>query len=207
MKNLLILCGVLFLATSCNKYPADSVSTEETDLIGSLYDQSANFGSYKTFAVVDTVNYIKTVAGENELDSGVSKYSDRIISLIAQNMTSRGYVRVHKDSMPDLGIDASILSGEFTGSYTYWGGYPSYWGWYGYSYWYGYPQTTYYNYEIGSLVMNMVDLKNRNDVDKELRVLWNNFAAGLVSNSNSTNSSRIDRAVNTMFTQSPYIKR
>jgi len=207
MKNTFILLGLLFLAVSCNKYPADSVTTEENDLIGSLYDQSANFGSYKTFAIVDSVIFIKNQSGENELDSGVSKFSDRIISLLAQNMIARGYVRVPKDSMPDLGIDASILSGEITGSYTYWGGYPSYWGWGGYSYWYGYPQTTYYNYEIGSLIINMVDLKNRNELDKELRVLWNNFAAGLVSNSTSSNSSRIDRAVNTMFTQSPYVKR
>jgi hypothetical protein len=207
MKNIFIFCGLLFLVASCNKYPSDSVSSEEADLIGSLYDQNADFSSYKTFAIVDSVIFIKNEAGEGVLDSGVSRYSDRIISSIAQNMTSRGYIRVSKDSAPDLGIDASILSGEFTGSYTYWGGYPSYWGWYGYSYWYSYPQTGYYQFEIGSIIMNMVDLKNRNDTDKELRVIWNNFAVGLLSQTTNANGSRVDRAINTMFEQSPYIKK
>lgn len=203
----LYLFVVAFLAiTGCAKYPADSVTTEENDMIGTQYDNSVNFTSYKTFAIVDSVIMIKRESGEPEPDTVVSKFSDRIISLIAQNMKERGYTRVNKTDKPDLGIDASILSDENIGSYTYWSGYPGYWGWYGYSYWYPFPTTTFYKYTQGSVVINMVDLKNRDDVDKELNVVWRNLGMGLVSNTASYNSNRIDRAINIMFEQSPYLK-
>ncbi|MBD78994.1 MAG: hypothetical protein CL840_08755 [Crocinitomicaceae bacterium] len=207
MKNLLIVLGYALLISSCAKYPADSVTTEENDIIGSLYNQNTNFSSYSTFAIVDSVLLIKRGAGEPEPDTGYFRYSDRMISLISQNMVSRGYTRVSKDSTPDLGIDVSVLNDANIGSYTYWGGYPGYWGWYGYSYWYGWPSTTYYKYEIGTVVINMIDLQNRNDVDKELTVVWNNVAAGLVASSSNYNTSRIDRAINIMFEQSPYVKK
>lgn len=193
--------------TGCSKYPPDSVTTEENDMIGSLYDQSADFSSYKTFAIVDTVLSIRREDGKPIPDTSVSRFNDRIIKQIADGMIVKGYTRVSKDSTPDLGIDVSIIVDENIGSYTYWGGYPGYWGWYGYSYWYSYPTTTYYRYEQGTLVMNMIDIKNKDDVSKELPVIWNNIAAGLVSDNVNYNYSRIERAINTMFEQSPYVKR
>ena len=207
MKKAIYFFGMLLVFASCAKYPSDSISAEENDMIGSIYNQNIDFTSYSTYAIVDSVILIKREAGDSELDTGVSKYSDRIIALIAQNMNSRGYTRVSKDSTPDLGIDCSMLNDQNIGSYTYWYGYPSYWGWGGYSYWYSWPSTSYYTYEQGTVVMNMVDLKNRNDLDKELVVVWNNVATGLVTTSSTSNGSRIDRAFNTMFEQSPYVKK
>jgi hypothetical protein len=201
------IASIVFLGFGCAKYPTDSVTTEENDMIGTLYDVNADFSSYKTFAIVDSVLLIQREDGEPKPDTGVSRHSDRIISLLSQNMQARGYTRVHKDSAPDLGIDASLLNDENVGSYTYWGGYPGYWGWYGYSYWYPWPTTTYYRYEIGTLVINMVDFKNRDEIDKELNVIWHNVGAGLVGSSSSYNANRIDRAIEIMFEQSPYLTR
>lgn len=77
-----------------------------------------------------------------------------------------------------------------------WGG-----GWY-----YPYPIT--YSYSTGSLLADMINLKNAPEGQKEkLTVVWNAYISGLLGGSGSLNVNRTTTAINQAFTQSPYLKK
>jgi hypothetical protein len=84
--------------------------------------------------------------------------------------------------------------------------YPGYWwgyyGWY-YPYYPYYPYSYSYSYSTGSLVMDLVDVKNVPPGQERARVLWTNFSNGVLGVS-STTALAVD-AVNQAFAQSLYI--
>ena len=97
--------------------------------------------------------------------------------------------------------------------YYAWGGYypgywyPGYWGgnWGG-GWYYPYPIT--YSYSTGSLLADMINLKNAPEGQKEkLTVVWNAYISGLLGGSGSLNVNRTTTAINQAFTQSPYLKK
>ena len=107
------------------------------------------------------------------------------------------------------------LQGQFVGKKDvgpWWGYYPGYlypgyWGgnWGG-GWYYPYPIT--YSYSTGSLLADMINLKNAPEGQKEkLTVVWNAYISGLLGGSGSLNVNRTTTAINQAFTQSPYLKK
>ncbi len=208
MTKYLIWASFIFLLTGCQKYPSDSVSLEDEDVVGTLYDQSADFTAFKTYAIVDSIFYFKSEAGSNVPDTILFKHSDQLKSLIRSNMNTRGWTEVDTSQSPDVGIDVILVSGENVGAYNYWSYYPYYWGWGGYGYWYPwYGGTVYYTYEVGTISINMVNLKEIDQQNEQIGVLWNSAAIGTLSNTQSYNHERATSAINTMFEQSPYLTK
>ena len=103
-------------------------------------------------------------------------------------------------------IRDSYNDGPWWGYYPgYW--YPGYWGgnWGG-GWYYPYPIT--YSYSTGSLLADMINLKNAPEGQKEkLTVVWNAYISGLLGGSGSLNVNRTTTAINQAFTQSPYLKK
>ena len=94
----------------------------------------------------------------------------------------------------------------------WWGYYPGYWypgywgGNWGGGWYYPYPIT--YSYSTGSLLADMINLKNAPEGQKEkLTVVWNAYISGLLGGSGSLNVNRTTTAINQAFTQSPYLKK
>jgi Domain of unknown function (DUF4136) len=209
MKKLMVFELLsLALLSSCYKYP-DTSQLSSNFVVLTNYDNAANFKSYKTFILPPYVGLISSTSSDSILDP---QYGDQILSAIQTNLTARGYTEVPNNHTADLGVSAvalketTIVTGWYPGS---WWGYP---GWGG-CYWYycGYypiypPYYTTYVYQTGSLIIELVDLKNLPPPSEgnKLDVLWTNWNGGALGSS-STNLQNALQSINQAFVQSPYI--
>jgi len=128
-------------------------------------------------------------------------------------MNSRGYVEVHDNSSADIGIITSYIkrTNTYVGyDYPYWWyDFYYYWpfdywdpyynGWYPY---YPYPVT--YSYTTGTLVVEMIALKEAKKESQQLPFIWTACMAG-VESSNQVNISKAISGIYQAFEQSPYI--
>ncbi|GAO43965.1 DUF4136 domain-containing protein [Flavihumibacter petaseus] len=207
MKRTIYLILVILAFTQCRKYPnMDDLSGQF--VVYTNYDAAADFKSYQTFVLPDYVGLISNTSQDSILDP---QYGDQILASIKSHMEARGYTAVGRDDNPDIGIGAMALkdvdiytSGWYPG---YWWGYPGWGGcWWYYCGWYPYypPYYGVYVYETGSLIIEMIDLKNPVEEDHRLKVLWTNWNGGALG-STGTNLDNALNSIDQAFTQSPYI--
>jgi hypothetical protein len=132
-------------------------------------------------------------------------------------MHALGYTQVDSSASPDVGINiGAVLTRNIT-VYTY---YPDYyywsdgywydpgawWGYPGYGYYYPwYPATSVSSYEIGTLMIDMIDLKQITAKDSTMKVVWSATLRGIVSTSPTSNRERVEANINQAFEQSPYL--
>lgn len=201
---LLAVAGVV-TAGSCTKDPMNNLTEEESRIYISNKDNNADFGSYKTYSIADSV----TVIENNSFTGDQATPADQqLLAAVRSALESRGYVRVDRSQSPDLGVNVSRLYNTTTSvvnMYDYWGGYggyydPYYWGYGGYGY--GYPpayglvQST-----EAMLSIDLLDLKNA-PANQKISVIWN----GLIRGSGVFSMNAIQTGVQALFSQSPYIK-
>jgi hypothetical protein len=224
MKQFLALMLLIASLYGCNLYPDDDARVDEFDGVITYYDRTANFGEYKTFVMIDSV------ADLNSTQSGVpnetyraSQNSDYILGLIRGNMLSRGYTEVVNYNDADLVINAGVVSVSnfvISGSYPpyYWGypgtgwGYPGdWWGYPGYGYYYPWVPIAFVSeYEVGTLLIDMIDRKNyvpSPNPSNDLLIKWAGIIRGvtnLTGQADVRNRLRID--IDIAFDQSPYLK-
>lgn len=210
-KNLLLLSIVSLFAVSCYKYPDISVSDQDQDISITVYNKEADFKSYSTFEMTDTVSFIYSKNG-NVIDS-ILPFEDAAIYIntVRENMIKLGYTEM-ADGTADLFMDVNIINDVDAGVYlnvSYpgygwgyggWGGY--YGGWY-----YPYYYPTYYYSSVGTILVDMIDLNDfvsNPDGSKYYKAQWTGIIKGLLNNSSATNS-RITTRINECFNQSPYL--
>lgn len=202
--SLPVLC---LLMISCTKEPLDHLTAAESRIYVTNYDTTANFGSYTTFRLADSVAIITNNRLEGRERTSVDA---QLIDAVAAALQQRGYVRVAAGQQADLGVTLSAITNTSTQvvSYPDYGGYyggywdPYYWGYPGYNYYF----PTYYGvYETGetSLAIDMVDLKNRQENNNTLRVVW----SGLVRGTGIFDGQNADSQINALFAQSPYLSK
>lgn len=191
----------------CRRYPdADDLSGQF--VVVTNYDQGADFKSYQTFVLPDYVGLISDATNDSILDP---TYGDQILASLKTHLEQRGYTAVPNNGQADIGVAAVALrdidiyaSGWYPG---YWWGYPGWGGcyWY-YCGWYPYypPYYSIYVYETGSLIIELVDLKNKMNQDHRLPVLWTNWNGGALGSS-ATNLENALNSIDQAFTQSPYL--
>jgi len=208
MKQLLLGAVLVILITSCKKEPNFDQLTTNFVVITNR-DQVAQFESYTTYFVSDTISFVSTVADDDSIITGAA--AETVVNAVKSNMDARGYQYAARTAHPDLGMKLVAIKQSETGVIYppgYWWGYPGYpggcyWG-YCYPYWYPYPVV--YNYKIGDVIMEVFDLKNATH-NNVLRVIWNMDATGSLNSSTQVNVDRAVTAINTAFVQSPYFKR
>lgn len=197
--------AALVTVSSCTKDPMKNLSDEESRLYITNRDSSANFASYKTYSIADSVAVI-----ENNSFSGdqATAADQQALAAVRAALESRGYVRVSRSQSPDLGVNVSRLYNTTTNVVdlnNYWndyGGYydPYYWGYGGYGY--GYPSA----YGLvqsteAMLSVDILDLKNA-PVNRTIRVIWN----GVIRGSGVFGSNAMTSGIQALFAQSPYLK-
>jgi hypothetical protein len=197
-------------------YPDKIDYVDEYDLAGTMYDEDADFSSFTSFHVIDTIMH---VTDDDEDDPNLSRQNDEfILNLIRQNMLDKGYTEMaNPDSLnrPDLELLVNAMTSDYYTYYSYWN---SYWGYYpGWGYWYpgggyypGYPGYPggglYYSYSTGTLAIEMLDTKAEVGEDNDRPgVVWVGLVDGLLTSGSSQN--RLDKQINQVFTQSPYLKK
>jgi hypothetical protein len=190
----------LALMSSCTKDPLGNLTEEESRIYITNRDDNANFSSYKTYSIPDSVY----VVDNNSFRGGQATAWD----LQALAAVRSAMARVARNQSPDLGINVTRMYNTSTNLVDltgYWGGYggfydPFYWGYGGYGY--GYPSAfAFVESTEAMLSVDMLDLKNAAS-NQTINVIWN----GLVRGSGIFNSNTINNSIQALFNQSTYIK-
>ena len=192
---------VLAAAMGCQPEPDDYKLHDEL-VVSTNFDPVANFGAYTTYSIsTDTIGFVSNRTNDTILTHQDSELVRPIISRIRDNMDQRGYTRVAVEEDPDIGVNVMIVNNLNLfqqvidpGFY-----YPSY---YGYSSYYYYPYVQTYVENTGTLVLQLVDLKNRN-ANNEVKVVWAAYLGDLISTVNRLKQT--EEGINQAFVQSPYI--
>jgi len=212
MKRSLIFLFTTFMTAGCSIAP-DLVDRVKNMLVQTSAVENINFSNYVTFAIPsDTLGLLSNVS-EDTIITG--NYARATTEKIIEGMLGGNYDRVGIDEDPDLGINAFILDnqGVFQ-SYTYAGnfGYPGYFfpgyngfgGPGGFGGYYGYPLVQNFSYQTGTMVIELVDLKNRTP-DNKLQVVWV-ARIGDVYTSDDPLGNMV-KGISQAFDQSPYLSR
>jgi uncharacterized protein DUF4136 len=198
-----LICALAVAAAGC---AAPLTSPENIGWVTTLVDTSTvSLEAARSFAVPDTV-----VA----LDDGTIDHSaDReIVAQVRQNLTALGWreVRDTAQGLPDVVVVVGAMTRIEVGvSYTSWYGA---WGWMPYwgapadpSWTWGAPVAAIpYTYEVGTLLLTMVDLNAPRETTKQVPVLW--VAAVNAVLSSETTLSQALTGIDQAFTQSPYLR-
>ncbi|WP_025763959.1 DUF4136 domain-containing protein [Dyadobacter tibetensis] len=204
MKNKLIkiplfIAACVFFISACSKDPISDLSTEESLVYYTNRDKAANFQQYKTFSVSDSI----LVVQNNRSGYALTNFDRDLLSGLIDNMKELGYTYVGPNDKPDIGLTASYISNTYLNVASipissYWGGYPGYGG-----YGYGYPSYyQYYQTQESYWLVSMLDFKNADTTNKKFPVVWN----AQIKGRDIENPQLVDTMVNSLFTQSPYLK-
>ena len=202
--SVLVFATLVAAVFSCRKSPNfDQLSSNFT--VVTNYDANAVFQDYATYYISDTIAYI---GGSNSDTILYDNNAKQLVDAVKQNMDARGYTFVAKNAHPDIGINMGAIKVTNT-SVIYpgwWWDYPGwwdpwYWGWY---YPYYYPWSVAYSITTGTIMIDMIDLKNA-DAKKTERVIWTAVMGGALG-STSTNVQLAVNAINQAFVQTPEIK-
>lgn len=191
-------------AVGCQKDPLKNITPEESRIYVTNHDSAANFSTYKTYNLADSVAVIDNGHAAKELTAADQAYIDAV----NKYMQDRGYTKVAKDQNPDLGLTVNRIYQTSTGAVTYgdywdyYGGYwdPYYWGYGGYGYYVPYAYSIYQITE-GAISVDMLDLKDASGSNK-ISLIWN----GLIRGEGIFNEANADAQVKALFDQSAYLK-
>ncbi|MGN6511214.1 MAG: DUF4136 domain-containing protein [Chitinophaga sp.] len=194
------------LVSSCRKDPLKDMTAEESRIYVTNYDEQADFSSYKTFSIVDSVAVLSNREGATK---ELTTYDQNLLALLKSHMQERGYTLVDKSAKPDLAMNVTRIDNTTTQvGYNpgYWAGWPGYWdtGYWGYPGWnYWFPSYyTVFRYNEKSVAVDLVDLKNAASHDNQLVAVWNAQLRG----TGVWNGDNLEPMLKAVFDQSQYLK-
>lgn len=201
-KHILVALLAISSLAGCAPDP-DSLRLTDEMVVSTYFDTGAEFSEYLTYATsTDTIGYVSnTNPNDTILVYRTSfQYPRKVIDAVRKGMNDLGYNRVAVDANPDVGMNIYVVENlnlfqQVVYPPGYYGGY---YGYYGY-YYYPYVQT--YAYNTATLVVEMVDLKNRSG--NQVKVIWTAYMGDVVSSADYELKSA--EAIEQAFIQSPYL--
>jgi len=207
---------IVVIMASC--FPEYDATVEEMDLAITRVGDDQDFSDFHTFYMYDTVMYI--VEDEEDLEDLDRTHDAQIISEVRQHLLDLGWTEITdttnlKDEA-DVSIMLSALAVDVYYYYTYWWDYWYWWDWYwwypGYPIYPIYPSYPSYGYSVGTVMVDMLDLKNfetaqRDSEKPKVDVIWTGAVNGILVGSDSNISQRLTKQMNQVFTQSSYLQK
>lgn len=206
------LAALVGLVAVAGCYPGSTnLADEDYDIVITVYDDEADFASYRTYALPDTVIHIED-SDDVDIIELPRDFDDLILDLAEANMDALGYVR---EFDPEAnGVDLILLASAVGTESTEWfyGGWWGYWGWYpgyppGWGPGWGWGPPPGYiggvRIEQGSVVLTLIDPELAGGDDEEVPVVWAGAMRGLLSGGGA--EARITESLNQAFAQSPYL--
>jgi hypothetical protein len=195
----IILIGTLgIVLLGC--YPQGPEYVDDLDVVLTYFNDDYEFASKQTYARPDKI--VKITGNLRDGEDPVfipDATAALILAQIDANMQDLGYQKV------DVSADADLLLAPAaweTTTIVYWYDY-WYWWWGGYYPGWGYYPGYVSSYSTGTLIMSLIDPAmvgaNGNPV-----VQWTGAMNGLLTK--SYNASRVNKAIDQAFDQSPYLK-
>jgi hypothetical protein len=211
MKRGCVIVALTIVFLSACKSKPDLGDLVRDMVVMTNYDKSANFSAYSTYTMLrDTIGQIFNADPSDSLLTG--DFAKLVSRAAKTQMDSRGYSFVERGQGPDLALiivvvrdfsQITTLNSPYYGGspYGYGYGYPSFYGYGGY---YSYPYLQTYTSNTATLMMELVDLKNRSS-QNQVRIVWS-VSIGDVINSDNTDT-KTKEGLDQAFAQSPYLHR
>jgi hypothetical protein len=210
----LILIVILILH-SCT--PEFDAPVEELDLAITTYDKEANFSQLSTFYIADTIIYIDDDGVTIQREDNATE--QLILDEIRQNLLDLGWEEVsdttNDDVQADVAILVSVLQADLYYYYTYWW---DWYYWYPWDWWYpgypsypwypSYPSYPSYGYTIGSLIIDMINMKDvilppvEDNPSIRPPIVWSGIVNGILAGSEENIQSRLTKQIKQVFVQS-----
>jgi hypothetical protein len=206
MKTILITGLVVILLAGCRPEQDPNRLFDEL-VVSTNYDTGTDFGAYATYSIsTDTIGFVSnTNPNDTIITQTESNYPRPVLSRITSNMNQLGFAKVSRTENPDLRINVYVVNDfnlfqEIVYPNYY---YPSYYGYgYGYGGYYGYPYINTYATNTGSLVVEILDLKNIT-ANNTVKVIWSSYMGDVYSTLDLIKQS--EEAIDQAFVQSPYL--
>ena len=189
----LAVVALLAAVVGCTKQPLNHLSLDDTNIYITNRDSTANFSSFKTFSVTDSVAVIRN----NQLSvKTITPTDSAYIAAVSAQLQQRGYTLVSKGQQPDLGVSLNRIYSTSSGVIDY----GDYWGdYYGYPYYSDYVGV--YTITDGAVAVDLVDLKDATAGSK-IKSVW----SGLIRGEGIISQANASAEVQALFAQSPYLK-
>ena len=204
--------GLLLWLPAC--YPGEPTSVTQLDVVLTTHDSTVSFGSFTTYAMPDSVVHIGNDSLIDDIVDLPRAFDDLILETVEDNMEALGYDREDDplNNAADLVLLVAAVGVENT-DYWYYGGWGSYWGYYpGWGYPGGYPGYGWYyppyyggsvTYEVGTLMLFLVDPEALDAELDAIGVVWAGAVRGLLTD--TPTPTRVVDGIDQAFTQSPYL--
>jgi hypothetical protein len=204
----IITAVVCLVVIACQPEPDPNRLYDEL-VVSTNFDPQANFANYATYAIsTDTIGLISNNSADTIIVAAESSFPRPVLEAVQTNLDKAAFARVGRDENPDLGVSVMVVNDlnvfqelVYYDPYYYSGGYYS--GYYGYGSAYYYPYINTYAYNTAVLVIELVDLKNRNS-SNQVRVIWNAYLGDLTTSVELVSQTEV--AIDQAFKQSPYLK-
>ncbi len=203
----LALLLLLFLLPAC--YPGGPQDFGDIGVVVTWYNKEANFDALLTYAVVENV---EDLSNEDDETSDPISPLDAIVILdeIHNQMIEAGFTLEAdpENNTPDVFVLAGATQKDSYVAFQTWYGYPGYWAGGGWGYPGYYPGTGYVKFKEGTIVMEMVDLRNMNNDAglPDVTSLWYAGVNGALSGEGTDPEEDIRKGIAQSFAQSPYIQ-
>lgn len=191
---------LLALMASCKDTP-DPNDLVKRMVVQTIKDENTDYTFYTSFTL--SLDTLGLYANWTEDTLFVSNYSKKVTAKIKEEMAAAGYTYVTKDQDPDLGFAATVFDNYNVYQQI---NYPAYYyGYYGFGYggYYG-PIVSTYEYSSSTLVIHLIDLKNR-DGEGRLKVIWKAYIGDIAQSQDSQQKTL--EAIIQAFDQSPYLSK
>lgn len=191
LSLMLIFLALALVVYSC--YPGDAITAADTDIVATYFDKDANFTTKLTYSIPDKIYRLDDEGNPIE-DPGVN--DQLALSRIKSNLVQAGYTEILD---PDSSNVPDVLVVAFASQSTWVSGgcYSSWYSWY-YPY-YGWCYPVYYTYDIGTLLIVMIDPVEQKNA------LWVAALNGILEDTNAGIADRVTKGIDQAFTQSPYL--
>lgn len=222
-SSLLFLSALLMFFTSCYKSPNVEIAEDEMDIILTNYSNDIDYpNEYNTYYIGDSFGLATNIENLETSVINNPEFRNNVKTIVQNNMNEYGYVQWDstQSPKPDIFIAITISYIDMTGIDYY----PIFWGGSGYSY--GYPHygfngyyyydlgyvPGYYNYALGSMMIDWIDIKNQvrypPDTAWYAENIYNMGISGVVENAPpSSLKDRLTAAIEQGFRQSGYLKK
>lgn len=219
-NQLLGALAVVVLFGAC--YPDQYRGYNDYDVVLTNYDETADFSSYVTFHLPDTIIDVYD-STDRKIDPLTPAQQRDILEEIRKNFLEFGWVEIDtldSNNVADVVITTSTIRSKVSvyyqlwwPSWGYWGGWGYYPGYGGCCYYPGYPYYPTYggtykeDYSVGSVQIDMIDPFAKLTDEEEVPVVWTANVFGLLSSNTTSNQTRYAENIALAFDQSPYIKK
>lgn len=189
--------------------PGPDMTESESDVVVTEYNTEFEFGSVKYYAMPDSIVALTGITGDRETPLLSLEQEQDILSLVRNNFSDRGYVRVDTDNTttpPQFAVVVCVQAVSTWDLYAIRAWRPwEWWRWY----WWFYPPTVEveYSFSSGTIYVQMGEFAVLDAMlIEDKQAYWMGSQNGVLDDSSANVERRYTDGINQIFEQSPYLE-